>query len=81
MPMTHETHINVLCSMLYERGAGAGHCKRLLYHAQIEKVVNRYNLIERTNIPVDDLFSVDQRRWSISHYDLDAYTITKKGGL
>lgn len=78
--MTHEAHVNVLCSMLWQRGDRQGNCLRTVSRKQIENVVTRYNEREGVTITTGDVLRADTIRWGMDEtMQADRFLLLMKG--
>jgi hypothetical protein len=78
--MTYEAHVNVICSMLWQRGERQGNCLRTVSRKQVENVVTKYNEREGVIMTVREILTASTRRWSIdSTMQSDRFLILMKG--
>lgn len=66
MPMTPETHVNVICSMLYQRGERTReNGVRTFSLRQASNVVGKYCARENVIVTVREVLRADTGRWSV----------------
>jgi len=63
--MTYEAHINVICSMLYQRGDRQQNGIRIVSRKQVENVVVKYNEREKVIMTVREILSASTHRWAV----------------
>jgi len=68
--MNHEAHVNVICSMIYQRGDLLSQPGiRTVTLKQIENVVAKYNLREHVIFTVNEISKASTNRWGVSKTD------------
>lgn len=64
--MTYEAHVNVICSMLYQRGERqSSPGLRTVSRKQVENVVTKYNEREHVTMTSHEIIKASTNRWAM----------------